>query len=51
MPYTYTSLALVWLIGAVLVGLTASGKVTGVGVLLLVILALVAPLVLRKPSR
>jgi hypothetical protein len=49
-PYTYRSLAFVWLIMLGLLGLTASGMVAGSWLLLLVVVALALPaLILRTP--
>ena len=48
MPYTYWSLTLVWLIGLAIVVLCATGLVTGVGVVLLVIVALIMPTLLLR---
>jgi hypothetical protein len=51
-PYTYKSLALVWLITLGLLGLTASGVVAGSSLLLCVLVALAMPaLLLRTPHR
>ena len=52
MPFTYTSLAFVWLITLALLGLTASGVVAGSWLLLLVLVALAMPaLILRSQHR
>ncbi len=49
MNYTALSLALFWLSLAAVVGLSATGTMTGVGLLMLVLTALAAPaLILRK---
>jgi hypothetical protein len=49
MPYTYASLAFVWLITLGLFAVTASGAVAGAGLLLFVLVALATPaLVLRR---
>jgi hypothetical protein len=51
MPFTRTSLAMVWLITVALFALTGSGAVGGWWVLLVVLVALAAPaLMLRSPS-
>ena len=50
MPYTYLSLALVWLIIAALVAVTASGLVAGPWRLLLVLAALATSFLLRSPA-
>lgn len=50
MPYTYLSLALVWLIIAALVAVTVSGLVAGPWRLLLVLAALATPFLLRSPA-
>jgi hypothetical protein len=51
MPFTRTSLAMVWLITVALFALTGSGAVGGWWVLLVVLVALAAPaLMLRRPS-
>jgi len=49
MPYTYASLAFVWLITLGLFAVTASGAVAGAGLLLFVLVALATPaLILRR---
>lgn len=49
MPYTYTSIAFVWIIVLGLFALSASGAVTGRWLLLLLVVALAAPaLILRR---
>jgi len=51
MPFTYKSLAFVWLVIFGLFALTASGVVTGSWLLLTLPVALAAPaLVLRRPA-
>ena len=48
MPYTYKSLALMWLIALGLFGLTGSGTVTGSWLVVLLVVALATPaLILR----
>jgi len=50
-PYTYPSLAFVWLIIFALAAVSASGWVVGWGVVLLLAVACAAPaLVLRMPA-
>jgi hypothetical protein len=52
MPYTKTSLAMVWLVVLGLVAVTGSGVISGAWLLLLVLLALAAPaLVLGTSAR
>ena len=51
MPYTYRSLAFVWLITLGLFALTASGIVVGSRLILFLVVALATPvLVLRRPA-
>ncbi len=51
MPYTKTSLTMVWLITVALLALTGSGAVAGWSVVLVVMVALAAPaLMLRSAS-
>ena len=51
MPYTYKSLAFVWLITLGLLGLTAAGVVAGSWLLLFVLVALTTPaVILRNPD-
>ena len=51
MPYTYKSLALVWLITLGLLGLTVSGVVAGSWLLLFVLVALATPALLLRNQR
>jgi hypothetical protein len=52
MPYTYASIAIVWLIVLGLFALSASGAVTGRWLLVLLLVALGAPaLILRRSVR
>ena len=51
MPYTYRSLVVVWLIAFALAGLAGSGMVTGLGLLPLLVIGLLAPgLILKAPA-
>jgi len=51
MPYTYQSLAFVWLIIFALAAVSASGWVTGWGLVLVLATACAAPaLILRMPT-
>ena len=51
MPYTYRSLAVVWLITFALAAVSASGWVAGWGFVLVLAIACAAPaLVLRMPA-
>jgi uncharacterized protein (DUF58 family) len=51
MPYTYTSLAFVWLITLGLFALSASGVVAGSWLILFLLVALATPaLILRRPE-
>jgi hypothetical protein len=50
MPYTYKSLALVWVIIAALFVMSGAGVLTGPWRLLLVLAALAAPFLLRTGS-
>jgi hypothetical protein len=52
MPYTYRSLALVWLIMSALFAVSASGAAAGWWLVLLLAVALATPvLVLRNPAQ
>lgn len=49
MPYTSVSIATVWIVILVLLGITASGVVSGPWLVLVALGALAAPSLLRRP--